>query len=142
MNYEYKFVDKKIILTEQEHEQVLGDMQSGKNISVLRGGKLIMNMNLVGTVQETTQDMPENEEQYLARLRGETQKALDSGNRSGGFKKILPKMPEGWNKRPLLIRVADPLISYGSNAPRNKLQEAYQRGEVDIYGEKIEVKSK
>lgn len=58
MNYLYKFVDKEIYVTPVEHEKVLSGMKDGKNLIVLRGGSLIMNMSLVALVAETQKDIP------------------------------------------------------------------------------------
>lgn len=53
MNYRYKLVKSEYILDEEEHKKCLSGMAGGKPIVILRGGKLILNMNHLVSSNET-----------------------------------------------------------------------------------------
>jgi hypothetical protein len=65
MNYKYKFVEKDEVLSEAEHALVLNTIKRGQNIIVLRGGELIINMNMVGVVSPTNTLTREQEKTAL-----------------------------------------------------------------------------
>ena len=94
MNYEYKFTDKKIILTEEEHKMVLADTKQKKNLIMLRGGDLIVNMSLISTVTKTNVMTAEQEAEQRERernmffLRGKSETKI-SGTRMGGMAKAM-----------------------------------------------------
>lgn len=95
MNYKYKFVGEEIIVSEQEHNAIQEQFKNGRNIISLRGGKLLVNMSMVGLIKETEKDLPQTDEQYLTALKGETQKALEGKSFSGQY---LPKEKQGLRK--------------------------------------------
>lgn len=147
-NYEYKFVDKKVVLSEQEHQQVLALVEHGQTIVVLRAGSVIVNMSLIGTVTPTDEM---TSAQAVARLErsGEQTKMLSQG-KLNSFPDALRKM-RGWAERQswfdpakaramsFRIKAAHAGITYTANDPRAKLQKQYERGEVDVYGQPIEL---
>lgn len=56
MNYKYKLIDKEFILSEEEHIKVNSAYKESGGKSVvhyLRGGKLMVNLNFVASINET-----------------------------------------------------------------------------------------
>lgn len=53
MNYEYKTIDKNIIVSKIEHKQITEQYKNGKSIIYLRDGNLMINMAFVGSIKET-----------------------------------------------------------------------------------------
>lgn len=86
-NFEYRFVDKKIILTADEHRSVVEGVAKGKNIHILRNGTLAINMSLIGTVSETGELTPQQEEE-AKRLEGEKFQKMLTGGSVGSFKHV------------------------------------------------------
>lgn len=52
-NYRYNFTDKDIIVSPEEHARILEQIQQGKNVIVLREGKVIMNTAMLKYSVET-----------------------------------------------------------------------------------------
>ena len=61
-------MDTDIILSEEEHKQVLGDVSQGKTLVILRGGKLIVNFAQLKYSKETEQPTKIQEEEKEKRL--------------------------------------------------------------------------
>lgn len=58
-NFKYRFVDKDIVVSADEHEKILGAMEKGRKTAVLRNGALIINFGFIGVATPTTEPTDE-----------------------------------------------------------------------------------